>query len=73
MCLVIHGKPYHSVPEAASMIGVSRVTLWRAIKNGARYKGTKIEVLRDRVNGRYYVSADSVAQLALDGERFVPL
>jgi hypothetical protein len=60
-------KTYYSVPQAAKVIGVSRMTVlrWvRKIREGhPEIDGIQIEGFRDVMSGRFFVSADSIQAL----------
>ncbi len=62
----IAGKTYYSVPEAAEMLGVTRMTAYRWAVSG-RFQ----DVLQDKTSNHYYIAEASIR--ALIGSRFEPL
>ncbi len=61
---------YYSVPEAAKMVGVSRMTMFRWVTKSTPLNGIEIKALRDRISNHYYISEESVKALA---SRFEPV
>lgn len=55
---------YYAVPEAARLVGVSRMTMLRWATRRIRIPGITMHVLRDPISNRYYIAKDSVASLA---------
>jgi hypothetical protein len=60
----INQEVYYSVPEAAELGGVSRMTMLRWITRDISNNATTLKVVKDPINNRYYIAAESVAQLA---------
>lgn len=61
---------YYSVPEAAKLVGVSRMTMFRWVTKGVPLDGFRIKALRDPISHHYYVADESVNMLAT---RFQPV
>jgi hypothetical protein len=55
---------YYAIPEAAKLVGVSRMTMLRWATRRIRLPGATMQVLRDPISKRYYIAKDSVAELA---------
>ncbi len=55
---------YYAIPEAAKLVGVSRMTMLRWATGKIRVPGIAMQVLRDPIGNRYYVAKESVAKLA---------
>ena len=55
---------YYAIPEAARLVGVSRMTMLRWATRKIKIPGITIRVLRDPINRHYYIAKDSVAMLA---------
>ena len=65
----IKGKKYYSIPAAAIVLGKPRMTVFRWVKRGGSNE-VRIEAIRDPMNGSYFVSVESVKNLA---NRFRPV
>ena len=61
MSKVIHRKICFSLPEAAKVIGVTHMTLWRWTQR--KNSPIKIEVFQDIRNKRRYITAESIKRL----------
>jgi hypothetical protein len=55
---------YYALPEAARLLGVSRMTMLRWATKRIKTRGITLRVLRDPVGNRYYIAKDSVGKLA---------
>lgn len=60
----IEHETYYRIPEAARLLGVSRMTLHRWITGKTRVPGIPLRVLRDPISRHYYVAEESVTRLA---------
>ena len=63
MQIMIHGEKCFSLPEAASRIGVARVTLWRLVSRGTTVRGRRLVVFRDQISRHYYLPEKSILLL----------
>lgn len=77
------GRTYHSLPAAAELLGMSRLTVYFMAKKTAeggtfpawdpdegRLEELRLDVVRDPLNRRWYLSEDSVDRL---NTRFEPV
>ncbi len=58
----IEQQSYYQMPEAARLLGVSRMTMLRWVTT--RMPGIALRVLRNSISGHYYVAEESVTRLA---------
>jgi len=60
--VLINGEVYHTVPEAARLVGVVPMTMFRWI-TGKSPSPAQIDALQDQSSKHYYVAAASVGRL----------
>lgn len=66
----VHESRYYTVEEAAKIIGVCYMTVYRWITRGVRLNGMGLSVLQDPISRRYLIAEGSVQKLI---NRFQPV
>ena len=68
--LTLQDEVFHSIPAAARMARVSRMTMFKWAVNAMTSTGIRLKVIHDPATNRYYVSEQSVRDLV---SRFQPV